>query len=555
MAEMPSESPRCNLVCDNGVIPTYATMFNIYVCIYNRYGAVANSTGYLTCPNGGDLWQKECIVYLPAYCPSPSPSPMCQVCPTGTTYEYSVVTRKHECVERTDKVRVSVCVETDADGNCLNWGMALGCPSGFTEVNGLCERYTSPADTNCPSVSAEAPHPTKTVDVVVDRLSQSPIPVPSQQQQQQNTTDCGEWMCPKPFLLEPLDPFTRPVHYTCIDKQRSIVKDVCVAADADGTCLRYESQSVCTDSTYELMEDGTCVKRAEPKWVACSPTPSATKYVQGILTLEIASNSSTNITAFEDPTVLTKIREAIGILMGVDPSRVVINNVQWVSNGIFTASFQVPTGRRLVDITNGFVIDYTIVDTSNLSGSSAEALSSANNVLSAALGTNVNIRATAKAASGPESTGGNGIGTGATASIVVVGLVLAAGMLAGGYAIKKNRDRKIMTTVKKIASKETYNPQIVIRAPAAAAMITQTQKAQLTRSPSAKAITAYTPSSTAAMSTLSLPGSAKMSQTIIPVSFSKNVIAEESSRWTSAPNHLFKHKVEMPQTLSSMSPV
>jgi hypothetical protein len=239
--------------------------------------------------------------------------------------------------------------------------------------------------------------------------------------------------------------------------------------------------------------------------------------------------------------------------MGVDPSRVVINNVQWISNGVFTASFQVPTGRRLVDITNGFVIDYTIVDTSNLSGSSTEALSSANNVLSAALGTNVNIRAGAKA-SGPESTGGSGIGTGATAGIVVVGLVLAAGMLAaGGYAVKKNRDRRIMTTVKKIASKETYNPQIVIRAPTAAA-IAQTQKAQLTRSPSAKAVTAYTPSSTAAMSTLSLPGSAKMSQTI-PVSFSKNVIAEESSRWTSVPNQLFKHKVEMPQTLSSMSPV
>jgi hypothetical protein len=200
------------------------------------------------------------------------------------------------------------------------------------------------------------------------------------------------------------------------------------------------------------------------------------------------------------------------------------------------------------------VSDYTILDTSNLSGSSTEALSSATNVLSAALGTNVNIH-TAKvsgpAAEAPSGPSG-GIGAGATAGVIVVGLVLAAGMLAGGYAVKKNRDRKIMTTVKKIAAKETYNPQIVIRAPVAA--MTETQKAQFTRSPSAKAITTYTPTSTAAMSTLSLPGSARMSQTI-PVSFSKNVIAEESSRWTSVPNQLFKHKVEMPQTLSSMSPV
>jgi hypothetical protein len=563
VVEKPSESPRCNLVCDNGLAPTYASVLNTYICIYNRYGAVANTTGYLTCPNGGDLWQKECIVYSPAYCPSPtpSPSPTCQMCPTGTIYEYSAITRKHECIERTDKVRISVCVEMDADGNCLNWGMALGCPTGFTEVNSLCERYTVPMDTNCVSASAIPPQPTKTVDVVVDKPSPSPVYVPSRpapsQQQQQDPTGCGEWMCPKPFLLELLDAVTTSRQYTCIDKQRSIVKEVCVAADADGTCLRYETQSVCSDSTYELTDDGLCVKRVEPTWIACSPTPSPTvsaiKYVQGSLTLEIASNSSTNITAFEDPAVLTKIREAIGILMGVDPTRVVINNVQWISNGIFTALFQIPTGRRLVDITNGFVIDYTILDTSNLSGSSTESLSSANNVLSAALGTGVTIRgANPSGAEQSSSTVGSSIGTGATAGIVVVGLVLAAGMLAGGYAVKNNRDRRSMTTVKKIASKETYNPHIVIRAISAAAA--ETQKAQLTRSPSAKAVTEYTPTSTATMSTLSMPGSAKMSQ-IIPVSFSKNAITEESSRWTSVPNHLFKHKVEMPQTLSSMSPV
>jgi hypothetical protein len=66
--DSPSYSPDCfKWVCDREVEPTYTELFNSPICIYNKYDAVANSTGYLNCPNGGTLWQKICVVYTSPY--------------------------------------------------------------------------------------------------------------------------------------------------------------------------------------------------------------------------------------------------------------------------------------------------------------------------------------------------------------------------------------------------------------------------------------------------------------------------------------------------------
>jgi hypothetical protein len=71
------ENPCINYECKNGVVPTYTTLFNYPICIYSKYDAVANSAGYLECPNGGTLYDKTCYIYENAIavpCPSANPS-------------------------------------------------------------------------------------------------------------------------------------------------------------------------------------------------------------------------------------------------------------------------------------------------------------------------------------------------------------------------------------------------------------------------------------------------------------------------------------------------
>ena len=63
--------------CQNDILPNHTSLFSHPICIYVQYDGVANSEGYLTCPNGGELWGKKCYVWRESYlvpCTSPSAS-------------------------------------------------------------------------------------------------------------------------------------------------------------------------------------------------------------------------------------------------------------------------------------------------------------------------------------------------------------------------------------------------------------------------------------------------------------------------------------------------
>ena len=65
--ESPSSTPCMEWICPNSNIqPTYTNLTSTPVCIYNKYGASADSRGYLFCPNGGYLLEKMCYLYEPS---------------------------------------------------------------------------------------------------------------------------------------------------------------------------------------------------------------------------------------------------------------------------------------------------------------------------------------------------------------------------------------------------------------------------------------------------------------------------------------------------------
>jgi hypothetical protein len=632
--------------------------------------------------------------------PSASPSPSCNICPPGYVYDTTSYANRQTCVERISKVRVSVCIETDADGNCLKWGMGLGCPTGYVEVDDTsCERYAEPNLANCaspsatpafteplvsasptsecikwickdnieltytslfsypiciysrydgianelgylectrggilygkicymyenataipcdgtatpsvtprivekpseststsasisssvstrviekpsasvsasvrviekPSESTSASPSTSVSTRVIEKPSessspiykQSPIidypvsaspvsaspvsasPVSASPVSASPSSTCGHPICPDPYVFY-TDPTSTTRTIQCIHKETPLKREVCIEEDADGNCLRYETQLGCSD-LYTLV-DNECISIVAPLYHGCthspSPTTSAINYIRGTITLDIQSNTTTNTTAFEDPAVINKIRDAIATLYGVDPSRIVINNIQWISQGNFMASFLIPTARRLADLQNGFIIDYTILDSiSGYTPTTTDAsISAATDALGAVLGTQVTLRVPSAA---PSKSSADGLNVGVAAAVAVVGIAIGAAMIAGGYIYKKRADR--LTAVKKIMTKETFNPNY------------QGAKKNIADASSTfKAMTSPSIPGSIIESARGLLPSFKSAFTTAPsaLKYSNNIMTPDAPnmKWESHPNILFKHnknKTEM----------
>jgi len=364
---------------------------------------------------------------------------------------------------------------------------------------------------------------------------------------------CGKWICKEPLTYEFLE--GRDI---CIDR---VKPTNCLRYDADGQCIEVAQEPTCPEK-YVLL-NGMCVYIEPAIWQGCSVTPvpvksqelvkTPIKYVNGTITIEIASNVTTNTTAFEDPAVIDRLREAIAALYGINPSQVVINNIQWIQQGTFMASFIIPTARRLVDLANGFIIDYTIVDTN---GKPIDAttqqiddsrLSTASTMFSSVLGTNAIVRAPGQQTAKPKAATDSSMSIGGIVGVVMVSLLVVAGLTAGGVMLKKRALKASqITKVTKIAE-ETFNPHYGKKGEAQQ----QNQKRF--------SVTKISMPNFIVESFKNVIPSSGLTTRAPLTNFSKNAIMTNFStdkKWESTTNVLFKHpknKVEMSPTYAAES--
>jgi hypothetical protein len=99
---------------------------------------------------------------------------------------------------------------------------------------------------------------------------------------------------------------------------------------------------------------------------SASSTPKPV--ISAKITIEIKTNmtftnTTTNMTVLEDPQVVYSLRDAISKALGVPVDLIVIEEIQFVKDGVMLTTVNVLNqGRRLSAVQNGYDIKYKIVD-------------------------------------------------------------------------------------------------------------------------------------------------------------------------------------------------
>jgi hypothetical protein len=123
-----------------------------------------------------------------------------------------------------------------------------------------------------------------------------------------------------------------------------------------------------------------CILYEESMIIPCSMTPAPSKQmdpsasstpkpvISAKITIEIKTNitftnTTTNMTVLEDPQVVYSLRDAISKALGVPVDLIVIEEIQFVKDGVMLTTVNVLNqGRRLSAVQNGYDIKYKIVD-------------------------------------------------------------------------------------------------------------------------------------------------------------------------------------------------
>jgi hypothetical protein len=84
------------------------------------------------------------------------------------------------------------------------------------------------------------------------------------------------------------------------------------------------------------------------------------------LAIDFTNTTATNTTLMQDPAVIDRIKEAIAIMLNVPITKVVIDDIEWVSNGVST-KFHLTARRLQATLKDGLYINYKVMDTISIS--------------------------------------------------------------------------------------------------------------------------------------------------------------------------------------------
>ena len=279
------------------------------------------------------------------------------------------------CIKRTEPIRKEHCAEFTADGQCIRWELISECPAAFTLVNDMCE-YRDVLDCRSPS-----PTPSSAYDM------------PS--------------LTPAPSKL--VEPSMTPAPSKATEPSR----------DPEPSKFTAPSQ--------------------DPQRPSETPSPSPITYMTATLSIDFGNSSTSNAsTVLQDPTVIDRIKEAIAAMLGVDVSKVVIDGVEWVSNGVSTKFYL--TARRLQAIKDGLYINYKVMDTLSISSDEyAAKVDLLAAPLSAAVGYDVSVSSTPLTMVPPTKLE-EAKSTTPSAVFIIIGSILSIGLV--GAAVVYNRRRR-----------------------------------------------------------------------------------------------------------------
>jgi hypothetical protein len=224
----------------------------------------------------------------------------------------------------------------------------------------------------------------------------------------------------------------------------------------------------------------------EPSRGQPSETPSATPVKTPVITATIRieinanliQNTTSDLSVFEEPSVLLSLTDAIARALGVPIEMVIIESVGWVDNGVIVSTVQLrnTSGGRRLQAVDGFDIKYKVVNppeellslppeqfATKVEASTA-VLSAAASAVSAATGVQVNandivVQSTEMAMLSPPSVqsqqAASKVPIGALAGGIGGGLVLIGSIVGIAVAVYYKKRAK---TVKPLGRKISFSP-------------------------------------------------------------------------------------------------
>jgi hypothetical protein len=111
------------------------------------------------------------------------------------------------------------------------------------------------------------------------------------------------------------------------------------------------------------------------------------------LSIDFSNISNANTTLMQDPAVINRIRDALALMLNVPLSKIIIDDVEWVSNGVSTKFHLI--ARRLSDAADGLYISYKVLQPLSISAEEySTKVPSLAAPLSAALAADVSVTST-----------------------------------------------------------------------------------------------------------------------------------------------------------------
>jgi hypothetical protein len=351
--ESVTQTPCIKWMCENGIVPTYTSLTQYPVCIYSKYDAPANSTGYLNCPNGGTLIGKVCYIYTEAI-----------AVPCDTIIDTYSVTPSLTPSNTAKYDRVSSS-PTPTFTNKLS-PLSTVTPSMTAKIN---NQIISSSPSMTAKYDIQTPSPSMTGKY--DRMTPSSSIT---QRIVDSSNPCDKYMCLNGMAVEYIT--ERAV---CVYKRYAAV------ANADGILVCKEGGT---------LVNGECIIFDAAIYMACTPSPTVTvkqqekpspspirvSTVSASITIEVRLDTipvMSDLSIFKDETMLLSLKEAIAKVLNVAVDTIVIESLSWVENGniksIVSLLNSTVVGGRLLQAVNSLNINYKVINaTEDLMGLSAE---------------------------------------------------------------------------------------------------------------------------------------------------------------------------------------
>jgi hypothetical protein len=501
----PSETPLPSVpcgryTCPDGIEVKYTSLFTYPICEFGTYEAMPMADGGHPCGEGDILIENNCLHYMAAVfapCsnftspvpsrepekPSESPIPSRELekpsessipsqsstpsqssvpsespvpSQSSTPSQYMIPSREPEkpsespvpsrpCGEYIcpdglipryfDSFKEPICVYSQYDVTSMADG-TMGCPRGGIQLGNYCVLFEPAIFVECNSTTSATPSATPSAIPVKPSESSTPTREPEKPSESSTPT------------REPEKP-----------------------SESSTPSREPEKPSASSTST----------KSAAPSKIFDSPTASPTPIKEPVITAtvtirintDLTQNTSSNMTAFEDPVVLFNLRDAISKALGVPVELIVIESVTWMNDGNVMSTVRLynttaaGAGRRLGAVDN-YDIKYKVINppeslialppeqlASKIETSSV-VMAAAANAISAATGVeitqnNIQVQSTEMAVLRPVVETENNSATssklpsgaiigGAGAGVLVIGGALVAAAITYN---KKKRARKV----------------------------------------------------------------------------------------------------------------